>query len=308
MMEYSFEGIGISVYATLNNVVSQGQPDIVFSIDNDNPVSFNANSVGDEVVSHILVYQSPVLFNGTHPLKAISTGRGSPFYFDFLTVDNAQENPFGDVIVDDRDLSILYSGTWEPNGAESEYLHTTSQTPKGPNGGTATFTFEGTGIAVYGTTDANARNGGNATHLAFTLDGFTTQYDGIPNSDVMKNVRFFSNQSLPNGKHTLNFTLLDENICYFDYLVYSNDGSEVGGNGSDGSSGGGGGGSGGGGGGGGSNSKTNLEAIIGGVVGAIVLLILLVLLVVCVIIRSRKQKRTQGKVVKGEAHGSTTEL
>ncbi|KAG8811846.1 hypothetical protein FRC18_003248, partial [Serendipita sp. 400] len=73
MMEYSFEGIGISVYATLNNVVSQGQPDIVFSIDNENPVSFNASSVGDGVVSHILVYQSPVLLNGTHTLKAIST-------------------------------------------------------------------------------------------------------------------------------------------------------------------------------------------------------------------------------------------
>ncbi|KAG8813374.1 hypothetical protein FRC18_002528, partial [Serendipita sp. 400] len=233
--------------------------------------------------------------------------RGSPFYFDFLTVNTAQENPVGDAIVDDRDLSILYSGTWEPNGAESEYLHTTSQTPKGPNGGTATFTFEGTGIAVYGTTDANARNGGNATHLAFTLDGFTTQYDGIPNSDVMRNVRFFSNQSLPNGRHTLSFTLLDENICYFDYLVYSHDGSGTGGNGSDGSSAGGGG-SGGGGGGGGSNSKTNLGGIVGGVVGAITLLILLVLLVVCVIIRSRKQKRTKGKVVKGETQGSTTEL
>ncbi|KAG8821923.1 hypothetical protein FRB91_000051 [Serendipita sp. 411] len=117
----------------------------------------------------------------------------------------------------------------------------------------------------------------------------------------MKNVRFFSNQSLTNGKHTLSFTVLDENICYFDYIVYSNDGSGTGGNGSDGSSGGGSGG-------GGSNSKTNLGAIIGGVVGAIALLVLLVLLVVCVIIRSRKQKRTKGKVVKGEVHGSTTEL
>ncbi|KAG8760032.1 hypothetical protein FRC14_004262 [Serendipita sp. 396] len=288
-MEYTFEGVGISVYGTLNKATSQGQPNIVFSIDNGSPASISAHNVGDEITSHILFYQSPVLVNGTHTLKAISTGGGSAFYFDFLTVDTAREDAVGDVIVDDRDLGVLYSGTWDQSGTESEYLYTTSKTPKGPNGGTATFTFEGTAIAVYGTTDSNGRNGGNATHVAFTLDGITTQYNGIPNSGAIKNVQLFSNQSLSNGKHTLSFTLLDANICYFDYLVYTSKGGSGSGSGGDGNGNGGGGGAG-----NGSSSKTNVGAIVGGVVGGIVVLVVLVLgLIFC--LRKRKERKSKAE-------------
>ncbi|KAG5719831.1 hypothetical protein E4T56_gene6064, partial [Termitomyces sp. T112] len=56
--------------------------------------------------------------------------------------------------IDDTDL--IYTGQWSIGGTPSEYLSTTHGTNE--VGASASFTFLGTSISVYGTIAANAKH------------------------------------------------------------------------------------------------------------------------------------------------------
>ena len=63
-----------------------------------------------------------------------------PFHFDPFTVTGAagQRN----VIVDDNDPTIAYTGEWDDTASYREYLHTNHKSPS-IAGGTATMQFNG---------------------------------------------------------------------------------------------------------------------------------------------------------------------
>jgi hypothetical protein len=145
-------GTGISVYGTLDTPSSNGLPNVAFGIDGQTPTSLNSTSyvtLNDPNIanSHVLLYRSPVLAKGQHTLS-VKTGTpthpAALLYVDFLTVSTSSDTASGDIIVDDRDLSIAYTGTWIPHGQSNEYNDTTQESPDTPNGGTATFKFNGT--------------------------------------------------------------------------------------------------------------------------------------------------------------------
>ena len=79
----------------------------------------------------------------THTLS-IQTGTprnpAAFFYFDFFTVASGGDSVEGNVIVDDSDTTVLYTGEWSRAGATDEYLGTTTYAPPS---GSATFRFNG---------------------------------------------------------------------------------------------------------------------------------------------------------------------
>ncbi|KAG8858140.1 hypothetical protein FRB91_010290 [Serendipita sp. 411] len=228
-IEYTFEGVGISVYGTVDTPGSKGLPDASFVVDNSTPSPFN--NTGDaplrpnKVTSHMLYYQSELLSQGKHTIKITNNGV-APFYFDFFVVDSGRDDftpmsGWPNLIVDDRDLGIQYAGTWKADGVKAEYLKTTHQSPPKSTGGNASFSFMGSMITVYGTTDSN-RFDGIPTKMLFFLDDEDTPtvFDGIPNTDPTFHIPVFTRTGLTNRAHTLVMVPGNESSFFLDYLVY----------------------------------------------------------------------------------------
>ncbi|KAG8780525.1 hypothetical protein FRC15_009497 [Serendipita sp. 397] len=295
-MEFRFQGIGISVYGTLDHPGTNGVPDATFAVDTDTPVRFNSSSgttvtVSDpnKVTSHVLLYKSAVLGQAEHVLRIVSNG-GASFYFDYLTVDIGTGVPAGGnttsstsdlmrngkVIVDDRDASVSYTGTWTDTTSLQEYLGTTRLSPSKANGGNATFQFSGQSISVYGSTDVSAQSGGNPTKIQFTLDdgenGAVNQYsyESAASTNGIYHIPFFTKSGLATDRmHTLVVTPANDSPFFLDYFVYTPVETS----------------------GGGTTSGPNIGIIVGAAVGGVVVLFLLF----CAVFLWRR-KRRQGAV------------
>ncbi|KAG8801202.1 hypothetical protein FRC17_006698 [Serendipita sp. 399] len=232
-IEFTFQGVRISVYGTLDTPGTKGYPDASFTIDNGTPAGFNntgtaVNAKPNRVSSHILYYQSELLSPGTHTIKATSNG-GNAFNFDFFVVDTGRDDftttagATGNVIVDDSDLSIQYAVSWKPQGVPQEYLGTTHQSPPRATGGNASFEFMGSAIAVYGTTDSKRENWG-PTRMLFFIDGEDTPtiFNGIPDTAPTFHIPAFTRSGLrPNKLHTLVMVSGNQAPFFLDYLVYT---------------------------------------------------------------------------------------
>jgi len=87
------------------------------------------------------------LTQGTHTLSVVSgtpANAAARLYIDFLTIDNGSDSASGNIIVDDRDSAIQYTGDWRDAGVPWEYDLTTKGAPEQVAGGTAAFRFNGT--------------------------------------------------------------------------------------------------------------------------------------------------------------------
>ncbi|EIW77847.1 hypothetical protein CONPUDRAFT_75628 [Coniophora puteana RWD-64-598 SS2] len=104
-------------------------------------------------------------------------------------------------IVDDRSASIQYSGNWVPGGTSFEYDTTT--TGSNSTGDTATFTFTGTWVSVYGTTGSTSTNG--IPTIQFTVDGGAPVLFTAPNVSVqaLYHYQTFASDVLDDTTHTL---------------------------------------------------------------------------------------------------------
>ncbi|EIW77843.1 hypothetical protein CONPUDRAFT_75625 [Coniophora puteana RWD-64-598 SS2] len=106
------------------------------------------------------------------------------------------------VTVDDRSPLISYSGStaWAQGGASPEYHNTTSGSYH--YGDTATFTFTGTWVAVYGTVGWVSVNGLPTT--TFTLDGNESINFQGPNATLAQyRYQMYSSSILNGAEHTL---------------------------------------------------------------------------------------------------------
>jgi len=130
-------------------------------------------------------------------------------------------NSTGAIVVDDNDLgAILYQppGAWERNGlANVEYKATTHGTQVVP--ATATFTFNGTAVAVYGTVD-------NLALSQYTIDDRPPVTYLGPNPDIMASrfqTLFYHSPLLPDGPHRLVVSSLTNDTSHhiwLDYFIY----------------------------------------------------------------------------------------
>ncbi|KAJ7174078.1 hypothetical protein C8R43DRAFT_873753 [Mycena crocata] len=126
------------------------------------------------------------------------------------------------VIVDDHDPAIQYnpSGGWLSLGAPTEFMSTTRLATRA--GATASFTFVGTSITVYGTVGP----GGNASTIAFSVDASAPLTYSAPTVDsgALYHQAFFTSPILPEASHTLLITRdssTKHNILFLDYILYT---------------------------------------------------------------------------------------
>ncbi|KIM22515.1 hypothetical protein M408DRAFT_332891 [Serendipita vermifera MAFF 305830] len=268
-LSYIFFGTQITVYGTLDTPGTNGPPSATFSIDGATPVAFNSTGTVHPdnpaiVTSHLILYQSPGLTKAQHTIT-IKTGTpanaAAHFYFDFFTVATGADSASGSIIVDDRDPSISYVGTWEDQGVTDEYLHTTRQAPD-LGGGSATFRFNGTAATVFGTTGPTS-SAATAVLVDFSLDGVpSSSFAGPEVANPIKHHAMFHVEGLSSDReHTIEMVGRNSNDWFLDYIVYQTKNSAIPG---------GGGGDGGNNGSDGGANKTNAGVIAGAVVAAVV--------------------------------------
>ncbi|KAM5546328.1 hypothetical protein V8D89_000454 [Ganoderma adspersum] len=122
------------------------------------------------------------------------------------------------ITVDDGDPSIEYHGAWthDPWGNQS-VNYGSSVTFTNSSGSTATYRFQGTAIAVFGTFEMS---GTFNVHSSYSIDGGAPT-DFVPADTFVSfqyNQKFFQSDTLPDEEHTLVITNLGEEF-WLDYLV-----------------------------------------------------------------------------------------
>ncbi|KAJ7636320.1 hypothetical protein FB45DRAFT_906381 [Roridomyces roridus] len=122
------------------------------------------------------------------------------------------------VIVDDRDPRIQYSPStgWKQGSHFEQYLTTTTVATGTAIDQTATFSFQGTSLAVYGTVTQ-----GRST-MSFSLDqGVPSVFDAsFSSSGTVHHKLLFASGTLTDGQHTLVMTQTSgTNSIFLDYLL-----------------------------------------------------------------------------------------
>ncbi|KAI0091112.1 hypothetical protein BDY19DRAFT_683874 [Irpex rosettiformis] len=133
---------------------------------------------------------------------------------DFIVITSGDGNTASqlhDTVLDDDDSSIAYSEGWD-NSSNSwsqtyyeETMHRTSQA-----GASATISFVGNAISVYGATS------GNHGEFAVSLDGgLSTSFDGSARKFRPQILLYYA-ANLSNGLHMLNITNTDTSGKFLD--------------------------------------------------------------------------------------------
>ncbi|THU93860.1 hypothetical protein K435DRAFT_581226, partial [Dendrothele bispora CBS 962.96] len=118
------------------------------------------------------------------------------------------------IIIDDQDARITYSGQWSLAGSEMDFRHTLFSSQN--SGASASFTFNGSSISVFGRVD-NSSSG--IVSASFSVDGsYPVSFANTAQSFVSYNKQFFQSRSLGAGVHKLNINSNSENPLWIDYL------------------------------------------------------------------------------------------
>lgn len=115
-------------------------------------------------------------------------------------------------IVDDRDASLVYSGTWHDDSA-STFLDGTARYTSDANA-SVSFTFTGTAIQWYGQNDTNF-----GTAKVY-IDGILAETVNV-NGPMISQKILFSKTGLPAGEHTILVVRTSATIDV-DYFAYAN--------------------------------------------------------------------------------------
>ncbi|KAE9406464.1 hypothetical protein BT96DRAFT_253884 [Gymnopus androsaceus JB14] len=129
-------------------------------------------------------------------------------------------NSSSQILVDDTDPRIVYSAGWIEGGNPEWECEGTTHGSNSIPGVTATFTFEGVGVQVFGTVGSTD---GSPT-CTYQVDSavpltFTFNANGMTNYRVP----FYSSPALDPGTHTLVMTSIGNHTTqiYLDYIVYN---------------------------------------------------------------------------------------
>lgn len=115
-------------------------------------------------------------------------------------------------LVDDRDASLIYSGTWH-NDSSSTFLNDTARYTSDTNA-SVSFTFTGTAIQWYGQNDTNF-----GTAKVY-IDGILAETVNV-NGPMISQKLLFSRTGLPAGEHTILVVCTSATIDV-DYFAYAN--------------------------------------------------------------------------------------
>ncbi|KAJ7236891.1 hypothetical protein B0H12DRAFT_1057539 [Mycena haematopus] len=125
-------------------------------------------------------------------------------------------------ILDDRDPLIQYAGTWSGVGSYVEFYGTTTFSPE--PGSTASLSFVGTSVTVYGT--VGVENGSQAS-MGFVVDGSITgiYVPPVNSTATMHHELLWESPTLSNGTHTLVITQVaapasTSGVIFLDYIMY----------------------------------------------------------------------------------------
>ncbi|TFK35235.1 hypothetical protein BDQ12DRAFT_726180 [Crucibulum laeve] len=122
------------------------------------------------------------------------------------------------VRVDDNDPAFVYSGNWQPTQGTNEFMGTAHGARTA--GDTASFTFSGTSIAVFGTI---GNNPDNVIISSYTIDGNPSGSFFQPrNESTSYRQQIFRSGDLTPDTHTLVITLNSPYPWYWlDYVEYT---------------------------------------------------------------------------------------
>ncbi|KAF7300051.1 hypothetical protein MKEN_01328000 [Mycena kentingensis (nom. inval.)] len=122
-------------------------------------------------------------------------------------------------IVDDRDTSIAWAGSWTDGGVAQEFDSTTHWAAT--TGSTGTFKFNGTGVAVYGTVASGSTTGS----LDFSIDGTKVGTYTAPGlTAYVHHESLFQSAKLDDTTHTLVMTATGvgtRGIVFIDFITYN---------------------------------------------------------------------------------------
>ncbi|KAJ2934176.1 hypothetical protein H1R20_g2956, partial [Candolleomyces eurysporus] len=205
-LSYSFDGTGFSLYGRPTEDLS-----LTYSIDGSSP--------------------APVTLHTEDSIDIIENARA--LYLDFITYVpyNISSHVGEDVVVDDQDSTIAYTGTWRPSFGSSTpvgdpYNGTWSQTRTAGSSFKADFT--GSSVSVYG----SLRPMSGRLTATYAVDNGTPQsivhYDGTQTTTPEGSVswgmnRVFYKGDLTPGPHTITVTVsevTETQEYFFDYITY----------------------------------------------------------------------------------------
>ncbi|KAF8154192.1 hypothetical protein B0H34DRAFT_661801 [Crassisporium funariophilum] len=232
-LSMTFEGTTIAFFGNTPTVFTDSQV-LTVSIDGDAP--YNTTYGDPNPPSYRQWYQSPTLAEGRHTILLTHIASTS---IDYSVVTVGSETPLSgkQVILDNEDPIITYSGRWQRNLDQfissvavhtgNPYQNSTHQTTN--PGDTFIFRFSGTSAALYGIYDWSTIGQISAT---YTLDGainpqtyhvFPTTPQFVSGTMQQENFLFFSFDDIPAGDHTLvvNVTACVNQTFALDYITYT---------------------------------------------------------------------------------------
>ncbi|KAJ6598184.1 hypothetical protein DFH09DRAFT_54413, partial [Mycena vulgaris] len=124
------------------------------------------------------------------------------------------------IIIDDRDPTVTYKGTWVVGGTTHEHSGTVSSSVAA--GDSFTVPFTGTGITVYGTFDSSSAG----VKTSYAIDGGSATTVTSPSSgkDSFQQL-FWQSDAVPSASHNLVVTMVSvnnvgdgEGTIWFDYF------------------------------------------------------------------------------------------
>ncbi|EIW77875.1 hypothetical protein CONPUDRAFT_62059 [Coniophora puteana RWD-64-598 SS2] len=121
------------------------------------------------------------------------------------------------IIVDDHDDRVQYSEGWFTSGSYPEYLNTTHAAIG--VGQTATLSFTGVSISVYGTLSGFGLGGIPTSQ--YVVDGAEPVSFTAPNiSGASYHYQYFSSDLLEDGTHSLVVTNTNDGTFWLDFFEY----------------------------------------------------------------------------------------
>jgi hypothetical protein len=179
-----------------------------------------------DAIYNFSFYESPLLEYGEHLLNgtileqgSTNTTIGDTFYtLDYLTIGTRDSKDSDLVIVDDDDPSVTYSsflsGSHEYTLPYRDSVHI-SDSP----GSSATFTFNGSSIEVYGNIEVSEQE--STRVLSFQLDDRESEGYYSYTSNYKPSMLFYSKSGLSAGLHTLRIESLTSFRMTLDYFLYN---------------------------------------------------------------------------------------